>query len=77
MTTDVNVSDELFVIAKTNGLASGRTPSKQIEYWAYIGKLMEENPDIPFKTLQEDIELAEIVRQRKSELSIIIDINDL
>lgn len=77
MTTDVNVSDELFVIAKTNGLASGRTPSKQIEYWAYIGKLMEENPNKSFRALEEDIELAEIVRQRQGQSTVNIDINDL
>jgi hypothetical protein len=28
---------------------------KQIEYWSRIGKLAEENPDLPFSFIQETL----------------------
>ena len=32
-----------------------RTPPKQIEHWAKIGKIMEDNPDLPYKFVNQAI----------------------
>lgn len=40
--------------------ALNRTPPKQIEHWAKIGKIMEDNPDLPYEfVLQAIIAKAE------------------
>ena len=46
MVTAIKLSDSLVSDAKTHGQAQHRTPPKQIEYWARIGKIADENPDL-------------------------------
>lgn len=58
----VKLSDRLVRDAKTHGLAQHRTPPSQIEYWARIGKIADENPDLTFgfvKDVLTGIEEAE------------------
>ena len=43
----VNLSDELVETAKKYAGAFSRSTPKQIEHWAKIGKLVEDNPDLP------------------------------
>lgn len=45
--TTVNLPDELVKEAKRYASVYSRSTPKQIEYWAKIGKLVEENPDLP------------------------------
>lgn len=47
MSTAIKLSDELVKSAKASGRAELRSPPKQIEYWARIGKIADENPDLP------------------------------
>ena len=47
MATAIKLSDELVDEARAYAKAQHRTPPKQIEYWARIGKIAEENPDLP------------------------------
>lgn len=35
--------------------AHHRTTPKQIEHWATIGKLMEDNPDLPYEFVKQAI----------------------
>ncbi len=51
--TTVNLSDDLVEQAKKYANVYSRSTPKQIEYWAKIGKLAEENPDLPFEFMQE------------------------
>ena len=46
MARSIKLSDNLVNDATTHGKALHRTPPKQIEYWARIGKIAEENPDL-------------------------------
>ena len=46
MATAIKLSDGLVSDAKTHGQAQHRTTPKQIEYWAQIGKIADENPDL-------------------------------
>ncbi len=48
----VNLPDELVEQAKIYAGAFSRSTPKQIEHWAKIGKLSEENPDLPYEFLQ-------------------------
>ncbi len=47
MAKAIKLSEELINDAVTNGKAQHRSAPKQIEYWARIGKIADENPDLP------------------------------
>ena len=57
MPVNVKISDDLVAEAKRFGRVNHRSLPKQIEYWSRIGKIAEENPDLPF-SLIKDILLA-------------------
>lgn len=42
--------------------ALNRTPPKQIEHWAKIGEIMEDNPDLPYEFVRQAI-IAEAERE--------------
>lgn len=52
MSSAVKISDDLVFKARTYAKAFHRSTAGQIEYWAKIGLLMEENPDLPFHFIQ-------------------------
>lgn len=52
MAIAIKLSDKLVDEARIVGSASHRSPPKQIEYWASIGKIAEENPDLPFSFIK-------------------------
>ena len=43
----VKLSDQFVNDAKAAAIAMHRSVPKQIEHWARIGKIAEENPDLP------------------------------
>ncbi len=47
MATAMKLSDDLVNSAKPYAAAMHRSVTKQIEYWAKLGKTAEENPDLP------------------------------
>jgi len=47
MAKAIKLSDDLVNDATLHAKAQHRTPPRQIEYWARIGKIAEENPDLP------------------------------
>ena len=47
MAKAIKLSEELISEAVINGKAQHRSAPKQIEYWARIGKIADENPDLP------------------------------
>jgi hypothetical protein len=57
MSHAVKISDELVSKARTYGKTFHRSTAGQVEYWAKIGQLVEENPDLPYRFIQ-DILLA-------------------
>jgi len=48
MAVAVKLSDEIVSNAKVNAKALSRSIAGQIEHWAKIGKLAEENPDLTY-----------------------------
>jgi len=52
MATAIKLSDQLVSDAALNGKAQHRSTPKQIEYWARIGKIVDENPDLPLRFIK-------------------------
>ncbi len=53
MATAVKLSDEIVNSAKIMSKAFNRSVAGQIEYWAKIGKIAEENPDLTYDFIQK------------------------
>ncbi|MEM0941570.1 MAG: ParD-like family protein [Bacteroidota bacterium] len=58
MSQTVNLSDEIVENAKRYGSVQSRSMAKQIEHWANIGRIAEENPDLSYSFIK-DILLAQ------------------
>lgn len=54
-TTSVRLDQELVEKAAIMGKALNRTMPKQIEHWAKIGEMMEDNPDLPYEFVKQAI----------------------
>ncbi len=68
MATAIKLSDALVDDAKLYAKAEHRTPPKQIEHWARLGKIAEENPDLPLSFIRDSlIGLEEIKAGKLSE----------
>lgn len=52
MSVAVNIPDDIFKEAKAHSKVCERSISKQIAYWARIGKIAEENPDLSFDDIR-------------------------
>jgi len=53
MSINVKLSENLVEQAKAYGLIEHRSVPKQIEYWSQIGRVAQENPDLPFSMIRE------------------------
>ena len=53
MAINVKLSENLVEQAKAHALIQHRSVPKQIEYWSQIGKIAEENPDLPFSMIRD------------------------
>ncbi len=53
MARSVKLSDELVGRAEIHAKAKTRSVNKQIEHWARMGQLAEQNPDLPAVYLSE------------------------
>lgn len=49
----VKISDDLVNKAKIKSKIFKRSTAGQIEYWAKIGQMIEENPDLPLPFIQD------------------------
>ena len=53
MSAVVKLSDKLITEAKRYANVYNRSVPKQIEYWSYIGKIAEENPDLSYNFIKD------------------------
>ncbi len=53
MSVNVKLSDNLVDQAKRYAIIQHRSVPKQIEYWSQIGKIAEENPDLPYAMIRD------------------------
>lgn len=61
-TSSIRLDEELIEKATIMAKALNRTPPKQIEHWAKIGEIMEDNPDLPYEFVKQAI-IAEAERK--------------
>jgi hypothetical protein len=55
MAIALKLSDELIDLAKPHAAAEHRSVPKQIEYWARLGKAVEDNPDLPLQFIKDTL----------------------
>ena len=68
MSKAIKLSDELVDDAQRYASVNHRSPPKQIEYWATIGKIAEENPDLPLGFVRDTlVSLKEVESGNVSE----------
>ncbi|MEE9448720.1 MAG: hypothetical protein V3V72_01615 [Ignavibacteriaceae bacterium] len=53
MSIAVRISNELIKEAKILSKVENRSVTGQIEYWAKIGKIAEQNPSLSYKLIKE------------------------
>ena len=56
LTNPVRLSEEIIKAAVTYAHINSRSVPKQIEHWAKIGKIAEENPDLPYEFIKGVLE---------------------
>ena len=64
MAQSVRLSDLLVRQAQSVGDVMSRSGSRQIEHWAKIGKIAEENPDLPYEFIL-DVWAVHIFRKHR------------
>jgi DNA polymerase III psi subunit len=62
MPTAIQLSESLIEEVKPYAQAMHRSVAEQIEYWARLGKVAEENPDLPIPILQDVLVSMEDVK---------------
>jgi len=67
MSTVIRISDELAREAKTRSSVEKRSLTSQVEYWARIGRIAEDNPDLPFAFIREVLIAQEESKQEREE----------
>lgn len=55
MSTLIRISSDLAKEAKIRSKVERRSVTAQVEYWAVIGKAVEENPDLPYSFIKETL----------------------
>ncbi len=53
MSVNVKLPEALVDQARRYATIQHRSVPKQIEYWSQIGKIAEENPDLPFSVIRD------------------------
>lgn len=62
MPTALRLSDDLIEMAKPHAAAAHRSIPKQIEYWARLGKAVDDNPDLPVQFVKDTVLAAQEAR---------------
>ncbi|WFE68180.1 hypothetical protein P8S54_08125 [Thiomicrospira sp. R3] len=52
-TASIRIDQTLFEKASIMAQAASRSIPKQIEHWAKIGEIMEDNPDLPYEFVRQ------------------------
>ncbi|WOG28817.1 TA system antitoxin ParD family protein [Endozoicomonas sp. 8E] len=59
----LRLDEELVIAATLVGKAKKRSAAKQVEYWASLGKIAKENPDLPINFIEDILEAEEERKQ--------------
>jgi hypothetical protein len=63
MTNAVQLPVEIIDDARKNGRLHCRSATKQIEYWYKLGKIAEENPDLPMEFIKNSLDGLEAIKK--------------
>jgi len=63
MSSAVKVSEELLNTARIYAKIEHRSVAKQIEYWARLGRIAGDNPDLPLSFIHDILQGREEIRQ--------------
>ena len=55
-TSAIRLSEDIMKAAITYALNNSRSVPKQIEHWVKIGRIAEENPDLPYEFIKGALE---------------------
>ncbi len=55
MSTSIRIEDSLYELAKTRSKAEMRTVPQQISYWAKVGRVALDNPDLPIDLVRDTL----------------------
>jgi len=61
----VRLSEDIVRTAGVYAPANFRSVPKQIEHWAKIGKIAEENPDLPYDLIKKLLDVREEMKTEK------------
>ena len=53
MSTAIKISKEIVEEARLTARVTRRSMAGQVEYWAFIGKIAEDNPDLSFSVIKD------------------------
>ena len=67
MSTVIRISNDLAQEAKTRSSVEKRSLTGQVEYWARIGRIAEDNPELPFSFIKEILLAQEESKSSKEE----------
>ena len=56
VTNAIRLSEEIMQAASTYAPVNSRSVPKQIEHWVKIGRIAEENPDLPYAFIKGVLE---------------------
>ena len=62
MSIAVKISDDLVAKAKVQSKVFKRSVAGQIEYWAKIGQIVEDNTDLPLPMIQDILIVKEQIK---------------
>jgi len=63
--TAVRLSEDIVRTAGVYAPVNSRSVPKQIEHWVKIGKIAEENPDLPYEFIKKILETREEMKTEK------------
>ena len=63
--TAVRLSEDIVRTAGVYAPVNSRSVPKQIEHWIKIGKIAEENPDLPYTFIKSMLEAREEMKTEK------------
>jgi hypothetical protein len=70
MAVAVKLSDNIISEAKIMSKAFNRSVAGQIEYWAKIGRIAEENPDLTYELIKNILVARQEAQAGKLELYV-------
>ena len=53
MSTAIKISNKIANEARVTAKVTRRSMAGQVEYWAFIGKIAEDNPDLSFTVIND------------------------